>query len=180
MTAGHFREDLYYRLNVIGVQVPPLRERREDIPALVNHLIHWHNMEMRIGYRRADNAAMKVLLSLPWRGNVRELDNALERAIILGNGEWITPKHLPIEKQGVIPLAPLLAEGDHLKAALRAYEQSHIEYVLKKTEGDRTRLRGTREVLIDSGPGLMNGFLTLWIGPKPVSENIKRLLLHRP
>jgi two-component system response regulator PilR (NtrC family) len=139
VTAGHFREDLYYRLNVIGVQVPPLRERREDIPALVNHLIHRHNMEMRVGYRGVDNAAMKILMSLPWRGNVRELDNALERAAILGNGEWITPGHLPDEEQEVMSLTPLLAEGDHLKAALRAYEQSHIEHVLKKTDGDRTR-----------------------------------------
>ena len=139
VAAGNFRDDLYYRLNVIGVQVPPLRERREDIPALANHLIHRHNMEMRTTYRGADNAAMKVLMSLPWKGNVRELDNTLERAMILGNGDWITPVHLPARGQEVAPGTPLGAEGDHLKAALRAYEQSHIEYVLKKTDGDRTR-----------------------------------------
>ena len=134
-----FREDLYYRLNVIGVHVPPLRERREDIPALVRHLIHRHNMEMRTAYRGADNAAMKILMSLPWKGNVRELDNTLERAMILGDREWVTPVHLPAGEQEEEQITLLGVEGDHLKAALRAYEQSHIAYVLKKTDGDRTR-----------------------------------------
>lgn len=139
VAAGHFRDDLCYRLNVIGIHVPPLRERREDIPALVGYLIHRHNREIRGAYRGVDNAAMKILMALPWKGNVRELDNTLERAMILGDGEWVTPAHLPAGEQEVVPATPLGAEGDHLKAALRAYEQSHIEYVLKKTDGDRTR-----------------------------------------
>lgn len=139
VAAGHFRDDLCYRLNVIGIHVPPLRERREDIPALVGYLIHRHNREIRGAYRGVDNAAMKILMALPWKGNVRELDNTLERAMILGDGEWVTPAHLPAGEQELVPATPLGAEGDHLKAALRAYEQSHIEYVLKKTDGDRTR-----------------------------------------
>jgi two-component system response regulator PilR (NtrC family) len=137
--AGRFREDLYYRLNVIGIHVPTLRERREDIPLLVEYLIQRHNAEMKKSYKGADNAAMKILMSLPWKGNVRELDNVLERAMILGNGEWITPVDLPLAEevpQGTLHPTP----GYRLKDALRAYEKSYIENILKETSCDRTRV----------------------------------------
>lgn len=135
--AGRFREDLYYRLNVIGLHIPPLRERQEDIPRLIEHLIRRHNVEMKTNYKGADNAAMKILMSVPWKGNVRELENVLERAMILGNGEWITPAELP---EGKVPKdEQSRLAGRHLKAAVRAYEKSHIENVLRETAGDRTR-----------------------------------------
>ncbi len=135
--AGRFREDLYYRLNVIELHIPPLRERREDIPLLVEYLIQRHNREMKKTYKGAENATMKLLMSLPWKGNVRELDNVLERAMILGNGEWITPADLPRWEaaQDALPLAT----SDNLKEAVQAYERSHIETVLKKTNGDKKR-----------------------------------------
>jgi DNA-binding NtrC family response regulator len=136
--AERFREDLYYRLNVIGIPIPPLRERREDIPLLVEHLIHRHNTEMRTAYKGADNAAMKRLMTLPWKGNVRELDNALERAMILGNGEWITARDLPQDPEAPAG-ALLLAVGHNLKDALKAYEKSHIEHVLQAVAHDRTQ-----------------------------------------
>ena len=75
---GQFREDLYYRLNVIGLSLPPLRDRREDIPLLVEYLVQRNNRELKEAYNGVDNQAMKLLMSLPWRGNVRELDNVLE------------------------------------------------------------------------------------------------------
>ncbi len=137
--AGRFREDLYYRLNVIGMHIPPLRERREDIPLLVEYLIYRHNVEMKRSYKGADNAAMKILMSLPWKGNVRELDNVLERAMILGNGEWITPADLPPGEE-LIEGQPHLPTGCRLKDAVRAYEKSYIETILKETGGDRTRV----------------------------------------
>ena len=65
--------------------MPPLRERREDIAPLIDYLIRRHNIEMKKSYKGADNAAIRILMSLPWRGNIRELDNVLERAMILGN-----------------------------------------------------------------------------------------------
>jgi DNA-binding NtrC family response regulator len=134
--ASHFREDLYYRLNVIELNIPPLRDRREDIPPLVEHLVHRHNQEMKKAYKGVDNATMKLLMSLPWKGNVRELDNVLERAMILGDdSEWISPADLPRgempEGTRVVPLS------DNLKEAVQAYEKSHIETVLKKTDGDK-------------------------------------------
>lgn len=132
-----FREDLYYRLNVIHMHVPPLRERRDDIPLLVEHFIRRQNVEMKKNYQGVDSAAMKVLMSLPWKGNIRDLNNVLERAMILGDGEWIRVKDLPSWE---VPDEDLYhSVGHDLKAAMRAYEKSHIENVLKETEGDRTR-----------------------------------------
>jgi len=134
----HFREDLYYRLNVIELHIPPLRERREDIPLLVDYLIQRHNRDMKKAYKGVDNATMKRLMSLPWKGNVRELDNVLERAMILGNGEWINPTDLP-RWEAAASTPEAASSSDNLKEAVQSYERSHIETVLKKTDGDKKR-----------------------------------------
>ena len=133
--AGRFRGDLYYRLNVIGIHIPPLRERREDIPLLVEHLIRRHNVEMKKNYKGVDNTTMRILLSLPWKGNVRELDNILERAMILGNGEWITSADLPSQE---VPDKEVTLDGN-LDEALKEFEKNHIERILEKTAGDKKR-----------------------------------------
>jgi len=133
--AGRFRGDLYYRLNVIGIHIPPLRERREDIPLLVEHLIRRHNVEMKKNYKGVDNTTMRILLSLPWKGNVRELDNILERAMILGNGEWITSADLPSQE---VPDKEVTLDGN-LDEALKEFEKNHIERTLEKTAGDKKR-----------------------------------------
>lgn len=135
---GNFREDLYYRLNVIRMHIQPLRERREDIPLLIEYLIRRHNTEMKKSYKGADSAAMKILMSLPWKGNIRELDNVLERAMILGEGEWITPADLPGGHEVPTQAQPLSA-GRQLKTALKVYEKNHIENALKETTGDKVR-----------------------------------------
>jgi DNA-binding NtrC family response regulator len=131
-----FREDLFYRLNVINIHIPPLRERREDIAPLVDFLISRNNAAMKKNYKGADSAAIRTLMSLPWRGNIRELDNVLERAMILGNGEWIRIEDLPrTADDGDNEALPARPHG--LKSALKAYEKMHIEYVLKETQGNR-------------------------------------------
>jgi DNA-binding NtrC family response regulator len=134
---GRFREDLYYRLNVINIRVPPLRERREDIAPLIDYLIRRHNSEMKKSYKGADNAAIRILMSLPWRGNIRELDNVLERAMILGNGEWITANDIPHAEKWEDSSHSAYAGPHDLTDALRAYEKMHIENVLKETDGNR-------------------------------------------
>ncbi len=135
--AGTFREDLYYRLNVVNIHLPPLRERREDIPHLVEFLVRRHNREMKRAYRGVDNATMKVLLAQPWKGNVRELDNVIEHAMILGDGEWITVEDLPRAlRDATDPLPPV---GDDLREALRTYERLHIETVLRRTGHDKRK-----------------------------------------
>jgi len=136
---GTFRDDLYYRLNVIEIVLPPLRDRPEDIPGLVEFLIGRHNKDLNTQYRGADSAAMKILLAQRWRGNVRELDNVLERAMILGDGEWITPAEFP-PAMGEIP-GP--GPTDDLRSALRSYERIHIATVLRACDGDK-RAAATR------------------------------------
>lgn len=132
---GRFRDDLYYRLNVIGIEIPPLRDRREDIPPLVEHFVRTHNRELKKSFKGVDSATMKLLMSLPWKGNVRELDNVIEHAMILGSGDWITVRDLPRALQqdaGVPPPA-----SDNLRDAIRAYEKAHIQGVLAKCEQDK-------------------------------------------
>jgi DNA-binding NtrC family response regulator len=133
--AGRFRDDLYYRLNVVNIEIPPLRDRREDIPALVEHFIALHNRELKKAFKGADSATLKLLMSLPWKGNVRELDNVIEHAMILGEGDWITIRDLPraLQQDGGIPPAA----GDNLRDALRAYEKAHIQGVLAKCNQDK-------------------------------------------
>jgi two-component system response regulator PilR (NtrC family) len=134
---GKFREDLYYRLNVVNLQLPPLRDRREDIPSLLEYLVRRHNREMKRAYKGVDNATLKVLMSQSWKGNVRELDNVIEHAMILGNGEWITVADLPRAlRESDEPLPPV---GDELREALRAYERIHIETVLRRAGHDKRK-----------------------------------------
>jgi len=136
---GTFRDDLYYRLNVFEIRLPPLRDRPEDIPGLVEFLVARHNKNLNRHYRGVDGAAMKILLAQRWRGNVRELDNVLERAMILGDGEWITPAELPTAMGAIDPVEPT----DDLRAALRTYERIHIATVLRAVDGDK-RVAATR------------------------------------
>jgi DNA-binding NtrC family response regulator len=132
-----FREDLFYRLNVVGIHIPPLRERREDIPPLVEHLVERHNHELKKNVRGVDNAAMKFLMSLPWKGNVRELDNVLERVMILGDGDWVTAEDLAMTMgtdQGALSHA-----ADNLREAVRVYERAHIRTTLRKVGWDKRK-----------------------------------------
>jgi DNA-binding NtrC family response regulator len=135
---GRFREDLFYRLNVVTIPIPPLRERREDIPDLVEFLLskHAHGLGKRI--TGVTHETMRLLLACRWRGNVRELENALQRAVILGEGPLITPGDLPPD------LAP--AEGDpalvdELGEAVRRFERQHLERVLRQTPDKKEAAR---------------------------------------
>ncbi|MCI0461136.1 MAG: sigma-54 dependent transcriptional regulator [Gemmataceae bacterium] len=126
---GRFREDLYYRLNVLTIHLPPLRERREDIPDLVEYLLSRHARELGKRITGVSHESMRLLLACPWKGNVRELDNALQRAVILGEGPVITPADLPPD------LAPLEGDPalvDQLDEAVRRFEKQHIERILRR------------------------------------------------
>lgn len=133
--AGRFREDLYYRLNIMELHIPALRERPEDIPLLVEHLIQKHNPELKKNFKGADAAVIRLFMSLPWNGNVRELDNVIEHSMILANGEWITLKDLPLSFGGAKDLIPPFTPN--LKEALRQFEKDHILRVLEQTGQDR-------------------------------------------
>ncbi|HYJ17195.1 MAG TPA: sigma-54 dependent transcriptional regulator [Candidatus Limnocylindria bacterium] len=133
--AGRFREDLFYRLNTFEINIPPLRKRLDDLPGLIEHLVQRHNVEMNTSYKGVDSATMRILMSFPWKGNIRELDNVLERAMILGDGDWIKPADLPGHQAD----AGEFNSEDNLSAALDLYEKSHIERTLNKAAGDKMR-----------------------------------------
>jgi DNA-binding NtrC family response regulator len=126
---GRFREDLYYRLNVVTIALPPLGDRREDIPDLVDYLLARHVQALGKRIAGVDHEAMRILMSAPWRGNIRELDNALQRAVILGEGPLITPADLP---PGLAP-SPDVCLSDNLRETLAHFERRHIEHILHDT-----------------------------------------------
>ena len=132
--AGRFREDLYYRLNVVSIHLPPLRERPEDIPDLIALLLARHARALNKRIDGLDNAAVRRLAAAPWKGNVRELGNALERAAILGEGPTLTIDDFPAD------LAPVPSTDDNpddLRAALDRFERQHIRRVLDRCVGDK-------------------------------------------
>ncbi len=129
-----FREDLYFRISVVEIVLPSLRERRDDIPLIVEHLLHHLSAELKRHITGVSNAALRALMSGPWRGNVRELENVLERAILLSDNGTIEAENLPAELSGVVPSTE---SGDDLRNAVRAYEREHIRQVLADAGGNR-------------------------------------------
>jgi DNA-binding NtrC family response regulator len=127
--AGRFREDLYYRLNVVTIVLPPLRERRDDIPDLVEHLLARHARTLNKRLSGVTHEVMQILLACPWKGNIRELDNALQRAAILGEGPLLTPDDLPPD---LAPRTDDPALVDDLGEAVRRFEKLHIERILRR------------------------------------------------
>jgi DNA-binding NtrC family response regulator len=129
---GRFREDLYYRLKVVEIVLPPLRERREDIPGLVAYLLEKINRELRRSVRKVPPEVMTYLSGLPWRGNVRELENALTRAVILAKGDIVLKENLPLEPD------EKKAFPDEL-VSLEDVEKSYIKHVLVSVKGSKTK-----------------------------------------
>jgi len=128
MTTGIFREDLYWRLNVIGIQVPPLRERRDDIPQLVANFIQRYNESLGKTIRGFSTPAMDLLFAHHWPGNVRELENAVERAMVLAKGDTVMPRDLPED----LHVAEVPGAQDEAAADLDRAERQHVSGVLAK------------------------------------------------
>lgn len=129
--AGEFREDLYYRLNVIEIKLPTLNERKDDIPLLVNHFIEKYCNEMGKKVLSVDNDTMRVLMNHDWRGGVRELENIIERAIIFAKSDKITVNDL---SEYVQPDTIPMDFPDALKEAVASFEKDHILKIIKKYE----------------------------------------------
>jgi DNA-binding NtrC family response regulator len=122
----------------VTVRLPPLRERREDIPAIVEHLLARHAESLGKRMAGVTHEAMQRLMACRWRGNVRELDNALQRAVILGEGPLITPADLP---PGLVPVENDPALVDDLGEAARRFERQHIERILRQTPDKKEAAR---------------------------------------
>lgn len=140
---GQFREDLYYRLNVITIDVPPLRERKEDIPALVKHFLSAFNLKTRRMLKTVSSQAMKRILDYHWPGNVRELENFLERAVVLSQGEVLDVDVFPeyIGRKSEAYQVPEV-ENTSLKEVLKEPEKQIIKKVLDQVGWNRKKAAG--------------------------------------
>jgi two-component system response regulator FlrC len=136
VAAGAFREDLYYRLNVVQIRIPPLRERPEDVIPLANHFLRTFRLRYSLGQRRFSTEARKLLKSHSWPGNVRELMNSVEAAVISAESEVIDPSLLPL---GRAPAARLVAESAMNARSLAEVEEMYIKEVLRNTRGNKSR-----------------------------------------
>jgi len=149
VSEGRFREDLFYRLNVLPMHLPPLRERKEDIPMLVHHFIHKYSQSMNKDVVGISPKGLEVLMNYKWYGNVRELENTIERAIVLTDGKNIELENLPIEIQNFqdqIQLAALAEENYSIKKASKFLEMNLIKKALKKTKGNHTHAARLLEI----------------------------------
>jgi DNA-binding NtrC family response regulator len=134
---GRFREDLYYRLNVMQVTLPPLRDRASDVPLLVNYYIDVFNREFRKQVRGVTPQALELLKAYRWPGNVRELRNAVERAMLLTDGEWLTADGLPLSGARVSTAQTMELPDDGVN--LETLERELVVQALKRTGGNQTK-----------------------------------------
>ncbi len=133
VAAGEFREDLLFRLNVVRLLLPPLRQRKEDIPLLVEHFLRKYTDQMGKHVPGVTNGAMRSLLNHEWRGNVRELENVIERAVIFADDRPISVQDLPFASENASDDV-----GEELKEALREFERQHIIATLRRHNYDKT------------------------------------------
>ena len=135
--AKHFREDLYYRLNVIELRLPPLRERRDDIPLLVESFLRKCAKTNRKPLEGISESALALLIDYSWPGNVRELENIIERAVTLARGEKIMPEDLPATVQGSRGDRKVLDDAAERTLPLQEVEWEYIKKILEKTGGNK-------------------------------------------
>jgi two-component system response regulator AtoC len=146
--AGRFREDLFYRLNVLPIHCPPLRDRREDVPLLIDHFVARNNARLGTTIRGLDTETRRLLYEYSWPGNVRELENTIERAMVLCEGDVIIPTDLPERiREARDPVQMQLASGElSVKKTMRIIEEILIRRALQKTKGNRTRAAEVLEI----------------------------------
>jgi DNA-binding NtrC family response regulator len=135
---GKFREDLFYRLNIVEIHLPPLEERKEDISYLIQHFIMKHSKQMGKLVRGATNEVVRILMNHKWRGQVRELENIIERSLIFADGEFITINDLP-EEFKTKGSSAMLSESGKLKDRVKEFERSYIEQQLELNNQDKEK-----------------------------------------
>ena len=152
---GDFREDLFYRLNVLSIHLPPLRDRLEDVPLLMDHFINKFNKQLGKSIRSVSPAAIAILLAYHWPGNIRELENIIERAVVLSDEDQLLPELLPPALTDKLEPAydGEIDRAYSLKYAKKMLEEKMIVRALKETQGNRTRASKLLEI---SHPSLLS------------------------
>jgi two-component system, NtrC family, response regulator AtoC len=155
VSQGHFREDLFYRLKVLSIQLPPLRDRQEDVPLLIDHFINRFNKRLKKNIRSVSSDALSSLLAYQWPGNIRELENVIERAVVLTDDDQILSEHLPPEllANPVSIYDEDMAQSFSLKYTRKILEKKMIVRALQETQGNRTRASKLLEI---SHPSLLS------------------------
>ncbi len=135
---GNFRDDLYYRLNVVEISLPPLEQRKEDIPLLAHHFLQKYNKELKHNLKGITSDAMGAMMAYQWKGQVRELENVIERAVLLSDGDFLTLEDLPASFKKSSGSDDFQMDSDKLDEAIQVFEKHHIQSVLKRTEGNKS------------------------------------------
>lgn len=135
---GRFREDLFYRLNIIRINAPGLEERRTDIPLLARYFVEKYNKELRKSIKGITGEAMSILMNHQWKGQVRELENVIERAVLLSDTDFIDRSDLPFESKAPAQEQPGETDEGSLNEVVNAFEKQYIQHMLAKFEGNRS------------------------------------------
>ncbi len=135
---GNFRDDLYYRLNVVELPLPPLSQRRDDIPLLAHHFLKKYNKELKRNLKGISGEAMSAMMAYEWKGQVRELENVIERSVLLSDHEYLQLEDLPEAIRNVSGTESIEMDSERLEEAVQVFEKHHIKSMLKRTDGNKS------------------------------------------
>ncbi len=135
---GAFRDDLFYRLNVVELELPNLQQRREDIPLLAHHFLRKYNKELTRNKKGISSEAMSAMMSYEWKGQVRELENVIERAVLLSDNDYLLLEDLPSAIREVDHSETVPVNTGKLDQAVQVFEKHHIQSMLKRTDGNKS------------------------------------------
>ncbi len=174
---GRFREDLYYRLTVVPIALPPLRERREDIPLLVSHFIDKYDLRLGKRVERIEPEALELLMDYAWPGNIRELENLMERSVLFADGPLILASALPdsLRERGAHPPSPIAGVG-HL-GAIAAPSGASMKEIVRQAQAEVERKLIAR-ALEETGGNVTRAAKALQISRKSLQVKMKELGLR--
>jgi len=170
--AGTFRADLYYRVAVVMIRVPPLRERREDIPMLVEHFLTRYSTAYKKPIRGVQAGAMERMMALPWPGNVRQLENFLAQAVVLAESDILTERDLFVEEVPPLAGTPSLALQIEPDLPLREVERRYILRTLQRAQGNRTEAAKLLGISVRCLQYKLKAYAQAGEGPIPAPERI--------
>ena len=153
MEEGKFREDMFYRINIVSLRIPPLRDRRDDILPLANYFVQKYNEDFHKSVRTISKEVERFLMAYYWPGNVRELRNVIERAMILGDGDTLLMEHLPLDVLGQEGGQESVVKGLHIPpegVSMEKVEEGLVRQALERTGGNQTRAAKLLDISRDS------------------------------